>query len=555
MKSSVTGRNEGNLPRAAIEAAWVGVSDERKQTQRESLLGWVQRELEAIGPNDLWNNSVARVCGVLVRTMNTTPLGLTEDEARAFLYAHAPHDGTDGWDTSIGKIFESITRTVDGEGYEPDVDPDVLNYLFQAQQSEAEAFWTSTPPLRHIHALARSRGIAPEGILATVLQDCLLRVPYGIYFESYLGEAALNTAVMITARSGGGKGVTTSTARKAFDFFGGSFIRPATPASGEAITDELVSWIEGKKGNDRTGEEPTPGYTDWVHPHHAALYEWTEVTQFNNLADSKGSNIFPQLMKAWSGEEMGRTRAGGIRITVPEGEYRTALRIHAQPSLARSLFTEDALNSGTTSRFLFVNAKGQPSDRSLTPPDPMPIFLPEFTENFRAPSYIDDAIEKFQEEGESEKGIDRADTHAMLNRCKWAVAFAVLHGRTQIDEHDWHCSGYMMEHSNTTREFIRKEISAVTARETTRKAKAEGAARAVADDAATEKIEENTRKAVEELLAEGYTHNTKREIPEGKGFLRGQLRSNYRPVYDYLFDGAAAEELAEYQATNKKKAN
>lgn len=536
--------NVGLAP-AAIPAAWKGIKADVRASQRDRLLGWVKEALGSIDGEDLWDNSVARVCGILVRAVNS-PLGITSDDGLAFLEKYAPRDSNPDWDKAIPRIYASITRTVGGEGFPPDTDDSVLSYLLNAAEANAREFWHSTPQLRHVHTVARARGINPDGVLATVLQECTLRVPWNVRFKSALGTAPVNTAMLLTARSGGGKGITMRTAREAFTYSRGPEVIPTKPASGQAIADALLSWKPGKAENKRTGQEEEPGRLEWNDEHHAALYEWTEITEFNSLVEQSGSTIMPSILAAWSGESLSRTRANSHRIEVPENEYRAAVRIHAQPSLARPLFTEDAIDAGLVSRFLFVSARGRRADKSLVPGDPMLIEIPEMMDHFEALPVMEAAIDAFKERQDDDEEISPWDTHSLLNRCKWAVAFAVLHGRSYISEHDWECSGYLMQRSNEVRYETYEEIRGLQSRKSDSAAQQEGKRRVLAESAESAERKRILTASVERHLSAGFTHNG--TATGGKGTVRNKIAVEQRPLYDEVFAEAKAAEAATYKA-------
>ena len=196
------------------------------------------------------------------------------------------------------------------------------------------------------------------------------------------------------------------------------------------------------------------------------------------LGERSGQTTMQTLRQAFSGETL-----GGAYVTspsLPAHCYRLCLLMGVQPELAGFLFADDEVAGGTPQRMIWL-ATVDPGATLERPAHPGPIL-------WRPLSIHDPAIAPRAEnlagigkrwalgvhpaiatELELEKWqrlrgdlpTNPLEAHAGLLKLKVGAALAVLDGRADIDESDWHLAGMVMATSRQVRRWTEKRVKAV----------------------------------------------------------------------------------------------
>lgn len=341
---------------------------------------------------------------------------------------------------------------------------------------EHEAFWRSTPRLRHVHDYARARLCCPYAALGVVLARLVTAAPPHVMLPPLVGShASLNLFVALVGPSGAGKGAAEQAATDMLDV--GSHVETATVGSGEGIAHLYAHREKGQVVRDRE----------------AVLFTVPEVDNLVALGARQGSTLMPQLRSAWSGEGLGFSYADPTkRLPIDRHTYRLGLVLGVQPGRAAPLL--DDADGGTPQRFLWVPTL-DPDAPDATPDAPEPLRLPypmwPVPDRGRivlpVPAVAEAAIRTARLARLRGEG-DALDGHALLCRLKVAAALALLESRKAVQDEDWQRAGHLMAVSAATRSGVERHLATEAARTNLSRGKAEGARAAVAADTAAEVV-------------------------------------------------------------------
>lgn len=338
--------------------------------------------------------------------------------------------------------------------------------------ADEKDFWEARPELRHIHQAARSLRAAPWAVLANVLLQIMARVPPTYVIGPVGAEVSLNLYFAAVGPSGAGKNRAEKVARTVVRFVVATDEGWAEEPR-DSVPEIPVGTGEGIYANYvRYGVDPKD---ETLGPH---LYQHTEssittVSEVDKLAAIKGrqgATIMANLRDGWTGEKLGNGNAGPeYRLTVEPHTYRLGVVVGVQPARGRVLLNEDEIAGGTPQRFGWfpVTDPGAPRDRRDKPPFPgrldwsMPAW-PDGTEHPFTPgrhvipmcAEAEDAADANAVARLAGDETDPIDSHAVLNRLKWAAALGFLNGHVGIDQEDWRLSGTLVRVSDRTRQGI-----------------------------------------------------------------------------------------------------
>ena len=333
--------------------------------------------------------------------------------------------------------------------FDPDVWDDGWDKPPDEDLDEEDRFWAARPELTHIRLYAQARQTPPWAALGVVLARVVTAVPPFVVLPPIVGSwGSLNLFVGIVGRAGAGKGAGEAVAAEAIDV---GEITTRSVGSGEGIAHVYMR-------RTRQGVEQIET---------AALFSVQEIGSIQALGARSGSTLWPELRKAWMGEQLGFQYADETkRLTVRKHSYRLTMVMGIQPSAAEVLMSD--ADTGTPQRFLWLPASDH---RAPYPPpedpEPYPWILnsgrPWYTTHGdKVVMGVDPAIkEEIQEDRYRMLREDSTtlEAHTMMARLKTAAALALLNERCAIDANDWKLSAHIIRKSRQTRQFIQDEIS------------------------------------------------------------------------------------------------
>ncbi|MDQ0822793.1 hypothetical protein QFZ79_000533 [Arthrobacter sp. V4I6] len=388
----------------------------------------------------------------------------------------------------------------------------------------ADEIWAMSVVMGLIKRFANDHGVGPFGMLGLGIIRALLAVPAYVCLPDTVGTPAPpNLHLAIVAKSGAGKGMSEKLGRRLYtlpasveeDVFQGS------PGSGEGVAKMFGSLqpVDGQKGF-----EVVYGYT-------RVLLSAPEVDSLKAMFGRDSSTLSETLRKAGTGEALGYGYANKSKnIPVGDDRYRLCMQVGVQPLRADALFSE--AGGGLPQRFVWVTV----NDPDAVDTDPesrssATIALPEWpherhrTERWKSkmgeaagyeelthvtiPKSVEAIIRsenlRRRREDPFETGeSDKYDGHRLLVIEKVALGIAVLHGKTHgFDEIHWEMAQRFMTHSDWVRESTEQVMRGEAQKKHLARAKAEGKAAVIRDDAAHNTMRREVREVVLILLKEG----------------------------------------------------
>lgn len=388
----------------------------------------------------------------------------------------------------------------------------------------ADEIWAMSPVMGQIKRFANDHGVGPFGMLGLGIVRALLSVPAYVCLPDTVGTPAPpNLFLAIVAKSGAGKGMSEKLARRLYilptsvedDVFQGS------PGSGEGVPKMFgaLQPVEGQKGF-----EVVYGYS-------RVLLSAPEVDSLKAMFGRDSSTLSETLRKAGTGEALGYGYANKSKnIPVGDDRYRLCMQVGVQPLRADALFSE--AGGGLPQRFVWVTVNDpdavdtDPASRSsatlVLPEWPQErhrteIWKPKMGEAANYDELTQVTIPKSVEaiirsenlrrrrEDPFETGDnDKYDGHRLLVVEKVALGIAVLHGKTHgFDEMHWEMAQRFMTHSDWVRESTEQVMRGEAQKKHLARAKAEGKAAVVREDAAHKTMRREVREVVLDLLKQG----------------------------------------------------
>ena len=388
----------------------------------------------------------------------------------------------------------------------------------------ADEIWAMSPVMGQIKCFANDHGVGPFGMLGIGIIRALLAVPAYVCLPDTVGTPAPpNLFLAIVAKSGGGKGMTEKLGRRFYPFPPAveEDVFQGTPGSGEGVAKMFGSLqpVDGEK-------KFAVGYD-----HSRVNLSAPEIDSLGALFGRDSSTLSETLRKAAVGEGLGYGYANKSKnIPVGDDRYRLCMQVGVQPLRSDALFSE--AGGGLPQRFVWVTV----NDPDAVDTDPASrssetIALPEWphdrhrTEVWKsnmgeAASYeeltqvtIPKSVEavirsenlRRRREDPFETGdSDKYDGHRLLVVEKVALGIAVLHGKTHgFDEIHWEMAQRFMTHSDWVRESTEQVMRGEAQKKHLARAKAEGKATVVREDAAHKTMRREVREGVLELLKQG----------------------------------------------------
>lgn len=436
-------------------------------------------------------------------------------------------------DYSAGQAVEALREAWDKsfasvQGRRPHADEFDNMLRWAAAQPDAgevaDEIWAMSPVLGTIKRFASDHGVGAFGMLAMGIIRALLSVPAYVCLPDTVGTPAPpNLFLAIVAKSGAGKGMTEKLARRLFPFppHVEEDVYQGTPGSGEGIA-KMFGEFQAIDGEKKFGV---------VYSHSRAGLSAPEIDGLSALFGRDSSTLSETLRKAAVGEALGYGYANKSKKNpVGDDRYRLCMQVGVQPARAETLFNESA--GGLTQRFVFATVNDpnavdmDPSSRSK---EVVP--LPEWPNERRRtaewklkmgtaadynelvqvsiPKTVETAIlaenlRRRRENPFETSETNKYDGHRMLVVEKVALGIAVLHGKINgFDDLHWEMAQRFMAHSDWVRESTEQVMRGEAQKKHLARAKAEGKAAVVRDDAAHKTMRREVREVVLELLKQG----------------------------------------------------
>lgn len=328
------------------------------------------------------------------------------------------------------------------------VTPAAVTVLPMPDPVDLDAFWDSRPILAHLRAFAQARMCSPWAVLGCALVRVVVATPPFHTLPPLVGSyASLNLFVALVGPSGTGKGAAEAAAADALHV---GHIEHAHVGSGEGVTHLFAKREKGEV----------------VRIRESVLFTIPEVDNMVALGARQGATLMPQLRMAWSGESLGFAYVDPAKnLRVDRHTYRLGLLLGVQPGRAAPLL--DDADGGTPQRFLWMPTT-DPDAPDTTPDEPAPLTWTLANEprlaNIHGLSVMDfprHVREYLRDDRRARLRGESAglDGHAGLARMKAAAAFALLDGRTDVNDEDWHLSGTLMAISDACRAGVQAHLS------------------------------------------------------------------------------------------------
>ena len=205
---------------------------------------------------------------------------------------------------------------------------------------DLEWFWELTPTLRHVRDFAHARLMGPWAVLGVCWRGWWPRSRRPC--SSRRGSAATPPSTCSSpwsALSGDGKGGPEKTARDAFRL---GPVYTTGIGSGQGIN-HLFAHYDGKAKMT-------------VMDRWSVYFSVPEVDTIGSENGRTGSNLLPQLRKAWDGSDLTFGYADRTKsIVVDEHTYRLVAVVGVQPGRAGDLLND--VDAGTPQRYLWLPAR------------------------------------------------------------------------------------------------------------------------------------------------------------------------------------------------------
>lgn len=360
--------------------------------------------------------------------------------------------------------------------------PRIIGDLSQLGTNFDDAeFWNAHPVLSRIQTNARKWQVDPFTQFAADAVEVVGRIS-PVYVLDVPRVASLNLYAAVAARQGGGKGKTFDNARR-------SVTRVAGPGEqfdlGEVVevnnfTGEGIAEFMQRPVDD--DGNPT-GYV------RALIREDEAQNMFTRWA-RRDATIITTLNKMFMGEGFSAALAGGKRnYKVAPQSYRCGVLLGVQFRVARPLLTGEALDTGLTARFLYVDTRVHAGDRLPGDADRTPIVVDmskietdpvEGYDDLRAIRTEQSLVDHIAEVAGAANVVDDdtslddmdalddwngADGHRGLLKRKVATILAIMFGDPVVTWRHWHLAEYVVANSDRVRARLGR-VSAYAAEQT-----------------------------------------------------------------------------------------
>lgn len=394
----------------------------------------------------------------------------------------------------------------------------------QEDKALMEGIWDMSPELKLIRRFARDHGVGPWGLLGLGIIRGLLSIPAYVCLPDTVGSPAPpNLLLAIVAKSGAGKGNSEKLSRRLFPFNPAveEDVFQGSPGSGEGVAKMFGSHqqVEGQNGS------------SLVYEYSRVLLSAPEVDSLKAMMGRDSSTLSETLRKAGSGEALGYGYANKSKnVPVGDDRYRLCMQVGVQPLRADALFGE--ASGGLPQRFVWVTVN-DPSAHDVDPrkrtkrvlqlpawPKERPLtsawkfrmgVKAEYDEltQLSIPASVEaiiraENLRRRREDPFETADADMYDGHRLIVIEKVALGIAVIHGKTHgFDEIHWDMAQRFMIHSDGVRKSTEQVMFKEVQKKHLARAKSEGKAAAIRDEAAHQTRAREVRGKVLELLKDG----------------------------------------------------
>jgi len=326
----------------------------------------------------------------------------------------------------------------------PNVDPETGEIV--------DDFWNARESLARIQQAARSRYVAPSGLLGCVLAEVAAYTPPSTCLPPTIGVTApLSLLVALYGTSGAGKSAVVGVGVELMDLHHPDVIGPLGVGSGEGLVELYQEYVDEKDDNGKVTKVKRQ-------TKRGAFLTMDEGGMLKEMASRKGATIMPVLRTAWSGADPGTANASlETRRSLQRGNYSLGM-ISAWQDKAAQFLLGDA-DGGTPQRFIWFSSNDPeacrghdwPGRMGWTPPDRYTMHVP-----FQLhPDIIEEITDLRIAAVRGEIDLDPLDAHRNLNKLKVAGCLALLDGRSRsIDTEDWRLAEYVMANSDSIRSWV-----------------------------------------------------------------------------------------------------
>ena len=390
------------------------------------------------GPLYLFSTSVAGM---------PTEIGLSKGQ----VYAHLHHDGD----------LSAATRQLRTDGY-GDPLPQLSSWNPPAR-IEPE-FWDAHPILGTIRQAAYARMVSADAVLACILARIVQHIPYEYVIPPIVGgKSTPNMFVALIGPSGTGKG---GARRAADDLLGHIPTRRDNPViegplgSGEGIVSLFYEYPQ-----DPDDPDAKPGKNLELYYRGVMILD-EEGSALAELIKRQGQVTEQTLLKMWSGERLGfsySARGSGLRLSVPDGQYRASALLGIQPAAAAFLLDDARSDRGLPQRFLWASTiDPQVPEEELQFPAPLDWQPPRFgtgldQATIKVAPEIRTRLRKAHHARVTGSGSLGLESHGGLVQLKTATALAALirpGEPLEVDTQVWELAGALKSASDAVRQAV-----------------------------------------------------------------------------------------------------
>jgi len=456
-----------------------------------------------------------------------TQIGLSKGQ----VYAHLHHGG----DLSAA----SRQLRVDGYG-------DPLHELptWNPPAKIAPEFWDAHPTLALVRQAAYARMVSADAVLACVLARVVQHIPYEYVIPPIVGgKSTPNLYVALIGPSGTGKG---GARRAADDLLGHIPVNSSNPVtegplgSGEGIVSLFYEYPP-----DPDDPDAKRGKNLELHYRGVMILD-EEGSALAELIKRQGQVTEQTLLKMWSGERLGfsySARNSGLRLSVPDGQYRASALLGIQPAAAAFLLDDERSDRGLPQRFLWASTidPNVPEDE-LEFPVPLNWKPPSFGKGLDATvisiaQEIRQQLRKSHHARVTGAGSLGLESHGGLVQLKTAVALAALFNPGQplaVDTEIWGLAGQLKEASDSVRESVAQRARAD--REKVARARQDIAVR---QRVAVQEVDAKVKNCARSIARHIAKHHSDEGTYCTRNCAKKSLANKYRDVFEAAIECAA----------------
>ena len=469
------------------------------------------------GPLYLFSTSVAGM---------PTEIGLS----KAQVYAHLHHSGD----------LSAATRQLRTDGY-GDPLPQLSSWNPPAR-IEPE-FWDAHPILGTIRQAAYARMVSADAVLACTLARIVQHIPYEYVIPPIVGgKSTPNMFVALIGPSGTGKG---GARRAADDLLGHIPTHRNNPViegplgSGEGIVSLFYEYPQ-----DPDDPDAKPGKNLELYYRGVMILD-EEGSALAELIKRQGQVTEQTLLKMWSGERLGfsySARGSGLRLSVPDGQYRASALLGIQPAAAAFLLDDARSDRGLPQRFLWASTiDPQVPEEELQFPAPLDWQPPRFgtgldQATIKVAPEIRTRLRKAHHARVTGSGSLGLESHGGLVQLKTATALAALirpGEPLEVDTRVWELAGALKSASDAVRQAVSDR-----AKEDRDKVAQARQDTAVRQRVAVQQVDSKVRNCARRIALHIATHHAGEGEHCTKSCARRSLTSGYRDVFEAALEAA-----------------